>query len=648
VPAGSARPQAVTRQLGVHPVPNAGDQFHNSCSHRCAGFRVPVSELGGESLKRDEPRQQRRPCTGDLRARGRTADVRAIMTRSQPRRLAAWVVGLGVVAFGNLGYVLNGWERFGVPDVTLPLDIGVGLSSVVAGLLVWGRHPRNRIGPLLYLMGVAWAVGGLWSLGYSPASATPWWTMAWWARLAIAAGYANTAFLVHVIFAYPSGHLSSRGSRVAVAVGYGVLAIQAGASLLGQPQPEPLTTSLYLALALAGVVTLSQRWYRAGHAARRVYGPVLVAGWLVATSGLLMEALVLVTGGERWANLGFIGALLLLPIGFLAGMMLGRLDRSEIADLVVALGQIEPGRSLRDVLAKALHDPSLQVAYWIPESKGFIDALGEPVDVAAESPLRGVTMIKSHDEDLAAIVHDPALRDDPQRLEASISAARMAIERERLAAQVQAQLEEVRASRARIVEAGDAARRQVERDLHDGAQQRLVALAMQLELVKENTSGASDLLDKATKELHAAIREIRDLARGVHPTILSEAGLGAAVEALAERAPFPVKIEASGARYGPSVETAAYFVVAEALTNVARHADATEARVGIVEDHDRLIVTITDDGRGGASPALGSGLRGIADRVAAADGTLMVTSPPDGGTTLRADLPLNDAPPANS
>jgi signal transduction histidine kinase len=566
------------------------------------------------------------------------------MTGSQRRLwLAAWVVGLGVVAFGDLGYVLNDWERLGVPDVTLPLDIGVGLSSVVAGLVVWGRHPRNRIGPLLYLMGVAWAVGGLWSLGYSPATATPWSTMVWWARLAIAAGYANSAFMVHVIFAYPSGHLPSRESRVAVAVGYGVFTMQAGASLFGQPQPELLTTSLYLALALVGVVSLSQRWYRAGYAARRVYGPVLVSAWMVATTGLLMEALVLATGGERWANLGFVGARLLLPIGFLAGMVLGRLDRGEIADLVVALGQMEPGRSLRDALATALHDPSLQVSYWIPERKGFIDVSGEPVDIAAESPFRAVTLVKSHDEDLAAIVHDPALRDDPQRLEGAISAARMAIERERLAAQVQAQLEEVRASRARIVEAGDAARRQVERDLHDGAQQRLVALAMKLELVKENASGASALFDEATRELQTAIREVRDLARGMHQTILSEAGLGAAVEALAERAPLPVKIDTSEARYGPSVETAAYFVVAEALTNVARHADATEACVGIVEDHGRLIVTITDDGRGGASPALGSGLRGLADRVAAADGTLTVTSPADGGTTVRADLPLTDA-----
>jgi signal transduction histidine kinase len=571
--------------------------------------------------------------------------------------LAAWLVGLASVLFGNLGFALNGWDRLGVPDEGLPLNIGVGLSSVVAGLLLWRTNPRNRIGPLLYLSGVTWPIPGLWSLAYSPASTMPWWTMAWWVRLALAVGPASGALMIHVIFAYPSGLLSSLTSRVAVALGYGAFVVQAGASLLGQSQPEPLTTSLFVVLALAGVVTVSLRWYRARHAARRMYGPVLLAGWLVATTGLLMEALALATGDspgglgstgpDLWVYLGFTTARLLLPIGFLTGMTRSRLDRGEIADLIVALAQAEPARTLRDLLAKTLHDPTLELAYRIPEREGFVDTSGRAVNVPAESALRAVTAVKSRDQDLAVIVHDPAVRDDPQRLEGAISAARMAIDRERLGAQVRAQLEEVRASRARIVEAGDAARRQVERDLHDGAQQRLVALAMKLELARANTSGASTLLDDATEELQTAISEVRDLARGVHPTILSEAGLGAAVEALAERAPVAVKIDATDTRYASSTETTAYFVVAEALTNVARHANATEARVGIVEDQGKLVVTVTDDGRGGADTAGGSGLRGLADRVAAANGTFTVTSPIGGGTTVRAVLPLAEPIPAD-
>jgi signal transduction histidine kinase len=561
--------------------------------------------------------------------------------------LAAWPLGLGAVALGDLGYIINKrvpWD----PAETLPLDIGIGLASVVAGLLVWARHPRNRIGPLLYVMGVAWALGGLWSLAYQGALPLP-----WWARLASALNTANTALLIHVIFAYPTGRLVSPGPRIAVVLGYGAFVLQAGASLSGQPQPEPLTSFLFLVLALAGVGTVSVRWYGAGPVGRRVYAPVLAAGALVALTGLLLQVLILTTGkplealvlttgnaSPRWVYLTFTVARFLLPIGFLVGMTRSRFDRGEIADLVVGLAQVDPSRSLRDVLAKTLHDPSLQVAYWIPEVNGFVDMAGEPVDVSAETPMRAVTMVKSGEEDLAAISHDPALRDDPHLVEAAISAARMAIERERLAAQVRAQLDEVRASRARILEATDAARRQVERDLHDGAQQRLVALAMKLELVKTNTGGASALLDDATRELQTAIREVRDLARGLHPTILTEAGLGAAAEALAERAPLPVMVEASSARYAPSIEATAYFVVAEALTNVARHAEATEAGVRIVEDQARLIVTVTDDGRGGAHLIGGSGLRGLADRVAAADGSLTVMSPPGHGTTLRAELPL--------
>ena len=190
------------------------------------------------------------------------------------------------------------------------------------------------------------------------------------------------------------------------------------------------------------------------------------------------------------------------------------------------------------------------------------------------------------------------------------SVAGLALENERLAAQVRAQLEEVRASRARIVEAQDAERRRIERDLHDGAQQRLVALAMRLDQARAGAEGASELIDATTVELLAAIREVRDLARGVHPPILTDAGLGAAIEALAERTPFPVAIDATEQRYPPEVEAAAYFVVAEGLTNIARYADASVARVVVRTEGERLVVRVTDDGRGGADPARVPGFGG--------------------------------------
>jgi signal transduction histidine kinase len=180
----------------------------------------------------------------------------------------------------------------------------------------------------------------------------------------------------------------------------------------------------------------------------------------------------------------------------------------------------------------------------------------------------------------------------------------------------------------------------VERDLHDGAQQRLVALAMRLQLARDTAAGAHALLDEATTELHAAIREVRDLARGLHPTILTEAGLAAAVDALAERTPLPVRVAIPDRRFPPPVEAAAYFVVAEALTNVVRYAGAAEARVSATIDGDRLTVGVEDDGAGGADPEHGSGLRGLRDRVATIGGSLIVASPPGGGTIVRAELPL--------
>jgi signal transduction histidine kinase len=218
--------------------------------------------------------------------------------------------------------------------------------------------------------------------------------------------------------------------------------------------------------------------------------------------------------------------------------------------------------------------------------------------------------------------------------------ARMALENERLAAQVRAQLGEVRASRARIVEAQDAERRRIERDLHDGAQQRLVALAIRLDQARDGSASASALIDATTSELLTAIKEVRDLARGVHPTILTEAGLAAAVDALAERAPIPVSTDIPEQRFAPEVEAAAYFVVAEALTNVARYSDASEARVEADVDDGVLAVRVSDDGRGGADAERGTGLRGLADRLAAVGGELDVSSEPDHGTTVLATIPL--------
>jgi signal transduction histidine kinase len=220
----------------------------------------------------------------------------------------------------------------------------------------------------------------------------------------------------------------------------------------------------------------------------------------------------------------------------------------------------------------------------------------------------------------------------------------VAVENVRLDAELQARLDELRESRARIVEAGYAERRRVERDLHDGAQQRLVALALQLQLVRSRMDSdpgeAAGMLETAAGELSAATDELRELARGIHPPVLTDRGLVAALEALAGRAPLPVTVEADDSGRAPeAVEAAAYFVASEALTNVARHADAERAVVRVERRNGQLCVEIEDDGRGGAGVEGGSGLRGLADRVGALEGTLEIESEPGRGTLVRATLP---------
>ena len=210
------------------------------------------------------------------------------------------------------------------------------------------------------------------------------------------------------------------------------------------------------------------------------------------------------------------------------------------------------------------------------------------------------------------------------------------------------QEEEIRASRSRIVEAGDEARRRLERNLHDGAQQRLVALALSLRLaqskVTSDPAGAEEVLVAAREELAAALDDLRELARGIHPAVLTDRGLGAAVEALATRSPVPVEVETTEEPLPRAVEAAAYYVIAESLANVSKYAEASEVTVRVSHDNGCARIEVADDGVGGADAAGGSGLRGLADRVAALEGTLTVESPPGGGTRVSAEIPLKSVP----
>ena len=256
---------------------------------------------------------------------------------------------------------------------------------------------------------------------------------------------------------------------------------------------------------------------------------------------------------------------------------------------------------------------------------------------------RAWTAVERDGRRVAAIIHDASLDTSRELVEAAAAASSLAIDNERLKADLQARVEELRVSRLRIMEAGDLARRRIERNLHDGAQQQLVALALELRVLKARVKDpdAAPLIDELSERLATALAELRELARGIHPAILTDRGLAPAIGALAERGAVPIECNVAVTERLPApVEAAAYYLVAEALTNVARYAHASTARVEVGLVEGALEVLVADDGVGGVDPEAGSGLRGLDDRVAAVGGTLEIDSPVGGGTTLRARIPV--------
>jgi signal transduction histidine kinase len=406
-----------------------------------------------------------------------------------------------------------------------------------------------------------------------------------------------------------------------------------------------------LAVALLGglILALVRRWRAFAPTQRRSLSPVIWTGALALV--VLSGALAIKLGGAEpvgFQTVYLVGLVPLaaVPYSFLAGLMQSRFTRAGAVSELVARLSAGPDRrrGLREALADAFGDPSLILAYWIPERGHYVDAAGHRVELPQAGDDRSWTPVRRHGAPLAAIIHDAALADERALLATAGAAAGLALENERLHAELRARVEELERSRERIIEAGLAERRKLERNLHDGAQQRLVALSLSMRLARDRVArdpeGARELLDEAMIELESATAELRELARGIHPAVLSDRGLPAALKALAARMPVPIElVEAPAQRLNEVVEIASYYVVAEALTNVAKYASARSARVRIVQVNGSVTVEVSDDGVGGADPEHGSGLRGLADRVAALDGSLEVDSPAGRGTTVRASIP---------
>jgi signal transduction histidine kinase len=444
-----------------------------------------------------------------------------------------------------------------------------------------------------------------------------------WARFAIMAAFAVTLGAQAVgVFVMPDAR--------------NVLSIAPRASLAHTVDRAQEISGLVLALLV--LLLVLQRLRALRRAAYHSQGPLLAAAAITVLAGLVWLGAVIASDASS-STLETIGRAVAvsLPIAVVVAILWSRLRRPEASKLVVEL-RTQGTATMRERLARALGDPTLEVVYRLGNGR-YVDAAGRTVELPAGGD-RAITSMTAGGEELAALIHDPALLDDPQLVESVQATAGLVLENERLAAEVRSQLAEVRASRGRIFAAADAERRRIERNLHDGAQQRLVTLSLALGLEASSVDpAAAKTLSRAQDEIEEAIAELRELARGIHPSLLRDEGLQAAVEALARRTPLPVTVHgAVRDRLPEQVELAAYFVVAEALTNVVKHASPTDASVWLDLSPGALDVTISDNGVGGARISPGSGLAGLRDRLEALDATLAIESQPGQGTTIRTRL----------
>lgn len=578
-------------------------------------------------------------------------------TTARARRWAC----AAVVTGGAWGLLLD-WQflrtypaYFAVPDLI------VGYAHIGAGAIAWARRPELYVGPLLVADGFVWYLTSIWHWGLyldSPVLYTL-------GRL----GNLYVVILVYLLLTFPTNRLPSGRSRLLfwltvleVAVVANLPALFADSSPAGfnmllirdDPAAAGVLALIFGAtaavLAIAVVVTVVGRWWRSTIPARRVLGPVLLAGaFNVLIIGAVVGYYALVPQRSQMATVAsnlvvYLGRVS-IPAAFLGGLMRARQRRARVGEFVVDLAASPTPERLREALVRVLGDPDLEVGIYVPEANRYLTADGTPFVVENTAEDRAVTLLEREGEPVGAIRHDAALLDDVDLVDAVRAAALLAVENDRLQWEVRDQLEQVKASRARILRAADDERRRIERDIHDGAQQRLVSLSLALGLLESKLHDGSDpevgqSLQLASKEAREALSELRDLARGIHPAVLTDEGLAAALRLLADRAAIPVTIAAAPTvRFVAAVEAAAYFVVAEALTNVAKYAAATAATVRAEVRGDHLVVTISDDGVGGADVARGTGLRGLTDRVQALEGELSVVSHPGAGTTVTARIP---------
>jgi PAS domain S-box-containing protein len=675
-----------------------------------------------------------------------------------------WAVLAGGIALTVVGVLLTFTSNHeDTPAFTAAANLVVAWSFIGCGIVALRRRSDAHFGLLMSAVGLTWFLS---SLGES--------NNAYVFSVGSVLWAIPLAFFIHALLVFPRGYLETKLVFATVTAAYVLLSVGPPLfSAFGENECDNCPENKLLVLDshnAAGVVGLTfifvgvgicastvwilvRRWRAASPPLRRVLGPVFITSGIAI--GIFLAAAFGGAISTRVSDVLFwflLFAVASVPLAFLWGLVRTRLARASVTELVLQLGQARDGHAKRDALRNALGDPSLQLAYWLPDRRRWVGPTGWDFDLEAESQGHRTTYVERDGEIVAALVHDPSV--DPELAGAVAAAAGLALAREQsiqtvrqsegryrallnaipdlmfrmtrdgtyldfkgesadlavapeqmigsnardiLPADVADRLlegiahaidtgevataeyelmlngvprafearivrdedeavlivrditerkrqeDELRNSRVRLVRAGDEARRKLERNLHDGAQQRLVSLSLALRLahsrLKNDPLEAERLLDGASEELAQALAELRELARGIHPAVLSERGLSAALEALAGRASLPVDVQAPEDRLPPAVEAAAYYVISEALANIGKYAQASAVEVNVTRLNGRAIVEVSDDGVGGADPNKGTGLRGLADRVEALDGTLAVVSEPGVGTRIRAEIP---------
>ena len=569
----------------------------------------------------------------------------------RPPAAVLCLLALGGLAVGTTTFLLAFHSDHVLdPGLQASLYCLIEVPYILGGVIAWWRRPDSRFGPLMIIAGyTAFLANLLWTNSSGLQT------------IGQVFDLVPLVIYLQVFLSYPSGRLASRLERALVITGY-LLAIVpqfVTMALGGPPEDNPFAftsapglvdaighvqLSALSGVALAGLALLAVRRLQEGRPTRRAV-ELLVDSFAL---GLVAMALLLLAGQFQWSSFETIRRITfvtigLAPVAFLLGLLTSRLARSDVGDLLVALRSEPAPEELRVALARAMRDPSLSLAFWLPDFGVWADVNGKEMALPDLGSGRSSTLIELEGEPVAALIHDPSLDDEQELLDAVSAAAGIALENARLQAELRARLEELHESRARVLTAGQEERRRLERNLHDGAQQRLISLSLDLKRLEGQLGddpAARAEIDQARREIATSLEELRTIARGLHPAVVSGHGLQIALDTLVAKAAVPVTLTTElDDRLDEAVEVAAYYVVSESLANVGKHAQANAARVSVERENGNLVVEVTDDGVGGADADRGGGLRGLADRVEAHGGRLRVWTPRGGGTRVRAEIP---------